>query len=84
MIGFVIMTMKFHYAPFSFLIITPWRLFILLGSLVSAVGTLVLMFLSEGPKQLQAMGKESEALSVLQTIYRVNSGRPNQVQTFYL
>lgn len=84
MIGLVIMTMHFRYAPFSFLIITPWRLFILLGSLVSAIGTLALMFLPEGPKQLQAMGKESEALSVLQIIYRVNSGRPSKVRPLNL
>lgn len=84
MIGLVIMTMNFRYAPFSFLIITPWRLFIFLGSLVSAIGTILLMFLSEGPKQLQAMGKDSEALSVLQRIYRVNSGRPSKVKTAQL
>lgn len=84
MIGLVFMTMNFRYAPFSFLIIKPWRLFILLGSLVSAIATLVLIFLPEGPKQLQAMGKENEALTVLQMIYRVNSGRPSKVRSLNL
>lgn len=81
MLGLVIMTMNFNYAPFSCFVIKPWRLFILLGSLVSAIGAFVLMFLPEGPKQLQAMGKEIEAISVLQMIYRINSGRPSKVRT---
>lgn len=59
--------------------IKPWRLFILIGCLVSALGALLMHWLPESPKFLLAMGKPKEALDVLRCMHAVNSGDPLEV-----
>lgn len=79
MLGLAIMTMTFEYEIFPFLMLKPWRLFILLGSLITGLSSIALMFLPEGPKHMMSMGKKDDALAVLQMVHRVNKGRPNEV-----
>lgn len=58
----------------SFVKVKSWRLFILVGSLVSGLGSLLIHWLPESPKFLLAMGKPKAAIKVLQNMYAVNTG----------
>ncbi|KAL5277330.1 hypothetical protein ACFFRR_002524 [Megaselia abdita] len=64
--------------PISFLGITykPWRLFLLVCSVPGFLCGLVMIFLPESPKFHLTMGRDDEAVEVLKTMYRWNTGRP--------
>lgn len=79
MLGLAVMTMTFEYEIFPLLVLKPWRLFILLGSLITGLASFALMFLPEGPKHKLSMGKKADALAILQMVHRVNKGRSNEV-----
>lgn len=80
LLGLAIMTMIFEYEILPLLVLKPWRLFILLGSLITGFASLALIYLPEGPKHMLSMGKKADALAVLRMVHRVNKpGRPNEV-----
>lgn len=65
--------------PISFLGITykPWRFFLVACSLPGFLSGLLMIFLlPESPKFLLTMGRDDEAIDVLKTMYRWNTGRP--------
>lgn len=63
----------------AWLVIKSWRVFILVGSLVSGLGSLVLYWLPESPKFLLAMNNPDAALNVMQGMYAINSGETREV-----
>lgn len=71
MLGLAIMTLTFEYEILPLLVLKPWRLFILLGSLITGLTSFALMFLPEGPKHMLSMGKKDDALAILQMVHRV-------------
>lgn len=52
----------------------PWRLFIFIGSLVSAFIWIALFYFPESPQYFLVMQQEANALKVLQTVYKINTG----------
>lgn len=64
--------------PISFLGITykPWRLFLLVCAIPGFLCGLVMIFLPESPKFFLTVGRDEEAIDVLKTMYRWNTGRP--------
>ncbi|XP_022826079.1 putative transporter svop-1 [Spodoptera litura] len=56
------------------LVYTPWRMLLQIVCVPCALGTILMIFLQESPKYLLSRGKDGEALEVLKTIYKYNSG----------
>lgn len=81
LLGAAILTQSFSFVWFSGFAYRPWRLFIFANSLVAGLTSVVLFFLPEGPTFSMAIGRHQNALETLQTIYRVNTGRPKKVHT---
>lgn len=61
----------------SFLGITykPWRLFLLVCAIPGFLCGLVMIYLPESPKFFLTVGRDEEAIDVLKTMYRWNTGR---------
>ena len=51
-----------------------WRIFVAASALPSLMVTVGLMFLPESPKYLLCKGRDGEALTVMRTMYSVNTG----------
>lgn len=80
LIAMLIMSNTKSIALFNGLVeIQSWRLFILVGSLVSGAGTLALNWLPESPKMLLAMNNPKATLEVFRNIYSVNTGNRKDV-----
>ncbi|XP_065147502.1 synaptic vesicle glycoprotein 2B [Paramisgurnus dabryanus] len=59
----------------SWLDFQSWRLFVILCSVPSLSSALIFrLFMPESPKFLMEAGRETEALSVFQTMFRLNNG----------
>lgn len=78
LMGLLVMPMQWQFTVFG-LLYTPWRMYILLSSLITAISFLVMLFLPESPKFLLAIGKTDEALSILKTVFNVNTGKSKEV-----
>lgn len=72
--GWLIMTMDWKYTVLGF-VYSPWRLYIVLSSLINAFAYLIFIFLPESPKFMLAMGKQKEALDILIIGYKANGGK---------
>lgn len=72
--GWLIMTMDWKYTVFGF-VYSPWRLYIVLSSLILAFAYGLFLFLPESPKFMLAMGKSNEALDILVIGYKANGGK---------
>lgn len=72
LVGSLLLTQSFELKLLSF-IIRPWRLFILVGSLISTIAAICFMLLPESPKFLQVTGREGESLAVLENIFKSNN-----------
>lgn len=57
------------------LVYTPWRMLLQIVCVPCALGTIFMIFLQESPKYLLSRGRDQEALDVLKTIYKYNSGQ---------
>lgn len=58
----------------------PWRLYIVVIAFVNAINAILFAFvLPETPKFLLAMNQPDEALNVLRTMYKVNTGYLKEV-----
>lgn len=65
------------YIPIIDLVFRPWRLFLLLcGSSSVLCAIIMLIYIPESPKFTFAQGDEARTLSILQTIYARNTGKP--------
>lgn len=72
-LGISFLSMTFEVPLFNgALVFKPWRLFLLMSSLVSGLCWLAFMFLPESPKFLLTLRRHDEALNVLKSIYRIN------------
>lgn len=92
LVALVLLPMRWEY-EFLGILYTPWRMYLLMSSVIMAIAFVVMMFLPESPKFLLAQGKDKEALEVLRTMYAINTGKPKEVifdalglldQTFYV
>lgn len=55
------------YVPFFDVQFSPWRLFIVLGTLPGLIGAIAFLFLPESPKYLFSIGRRCDAIRVLST-----------------
>lgn len=78
--GWLIMTMDWKYTVFGF-VYSPWRLYIVLSSLINAFAYCIFLFLPESPKFMLAMGKQKEALDILVIGYKANGGKEVSTQS---
>lgn len=62
--------------------VKSWRMFILVGSFVSGLGSMLIHLLPESPKFLLSMGNSKGALNVFRNIYAINSGNSKDVRMF--
>lgn len=62
--------------PFEF---KPWRLFLVINSLLNLWNAIVFYYLPESPKFLLAMNRKDEALNVLRRVYTINTGKDKEV-----
>lgn len=79
LMGLFVMPMPWQFEIFG-LLYTPWRMYILISSLINAIAFGLLMFLPESPKFMLAMGKPDEALAILRRVYATNTGKPQEVR----
>ncbi|XP_063226477.1 synaptic vesicle glycoprotein 2B-like isoform X2 [Bacillus rossius redtenbacheri] len=61
----------------------PWRLFVVLCGIPSISTACILFFLPESPKYYFAVGKEEEAIKVLQHVFAVNRQREPEEYTVH-
>lgn len=80
LVGLIFLPMDWKYEIFGLISYTPWRLFLLMSSVIMAVAFIAMMFMPESPKFLLSQGKPEEALEVLRTIYSINMGKPKDVK----
>lgn len=83
LLGMAILTLSFESSWFPGFVYRPWRLFVLVGSLITGLTSLIMFFLPEGPAYSALVGKPQDALKTLQTIYHMNTGRPKNVHNKY-
>lgn len=79
LMGLFVMPMSWKFEIFG-LMYTPWRMYILVSSLINALALAAVIYLPESPKFLLTMGRNEEALDVLRRVYSVNTGRPKDVR----
>lgn len=65
-----------EYYPFEF---KPWRLFMVINSLLNLWNAIAFYYLPESPKFLLAMNRKDEALDVLSRVYAFNTGNDKEV-----
>lgn len=62
--------------PFLDITYKPWRLFLLVCAVPGFLCGLIMIFLPESPKFLLTVDRDDEAVDVLKTMYRWNTGSP--------
>lgn len=65
------MTLEFQWNIFGF-IYHPWRLYILVTSLINLTAFIMLLFTPESPKFMLAMGRLDESVEILSRVYQAN------------
>lgn len=81
-LGILIIPMNWRFSLY-FIEFVPWRLYIISISSVNALNTLLFAFLPETPKFLLAMNQPDEALNVLRSMYKMNTGYLKEVWSIY-
>lgn len=78
--GLVVLSFSFRWSFFDgWLVYSPWRLFVLISSLMAGLGSFGMTMLPESPKFILAMGKPIESLDIMRKIYTYNTGNPEEV-----
>lgn len=72
LMGLFIMPRQWAFSLFGLMLVRPWRIYILISSLTSALTFLVITWLPESPKFELAMGRKDESLTILRRIYVAN------------
>lgn len=65
--------------PFIGLIYKPWRLYLLMSSIIIGIAFIAAWFLPESPKFMLAQKKETEALEIMRNGYAINTGHSKEV-----
>lgn len=68
------MTMDWKYTILGY-VYSPWRLYMVVTSLINAFAYCIFLCLPESPKFMLAMGKPQEALDILIMGYKANGGK---------
>lgn len=79
MVGMALLTQTYEWNFFNGFVYKPWRMFVMINSLLAGFGFFGLMLLPESPKFQMAMGKPSEAMDIMRQMYTFNSGKPIEV-----
>ncbi|XP_060802105.1 synaptic vesicle 2-related protein [Amyelois transitella] len=72
--AYLIMKLDFS-VPFLFVELRPWRLLTLIMALPLGLGAVMLYFFSESPKFLANVGRNKEAVEVLEKMFVKNGGK---------
>lgn len=59
--------------------ILPWRIYLMLSSLLNGINLICLYRLPESPKFLLSMNRKEDALNVLRAMYSINTGNDRMV-----
>ncbi|XP_047116111.1 synaptic vesicle glycoprotein 2A-like [Schistocerca piceifrons] len=78
-IGLGLLTETWEYET-GVLTLRPWNVFVMMCTVPSLAGGLLISFFPETPKFLMAHGRNEEALAVMRKIYALNTG--NSADTF--
>lgn len=68
--------------PYIGITYKPWRLFLVVASLPSLLGFVILLFLPESPKFVLGQGKKEETHDILRRMNRINNGRNAELEDF--
>lgn len=77
-IAYFIIPHDWEYILFGTFLINSWRIFLMLSTLPSLSGALLVYFMPETPKFLMAHGRTEEALEVFRTMYSWNTGNSRE------
>lgn len=81
LLGMFVLTQSFEWKIFNrHFVYKPWRMFVLLNSLMAALGTFGLMLLPESPKFQLAIGKPKDTLESMRKMYAWNTGKSKKVR----
>ncbi|KAI5698620.1 hypothetical protein M8J75_009405 [Diaphorina citri] len=77
-VAYFIIPHNMEYIFFNTFLINSWRIFLMLSTLPSLSGALLVYFMPETPKFLMTHGRTEEALKVFQCMYSWNTGNPRE------
>lgn len=69
---------QINISVFGLFVLRSWNVFMLVCASFPIISGILYMFLPESPKFLMSMGKNREALAVMQNVYAINSGKPKE------
>ncbi|XP_055305410.1 synaptic vesicle glycoprotein 2A-like [Sitodiplosis mosellana] len=72
LLAWVIIPMEWEWNLFDCMKISPWRIYLLLSSLLNGINFLCLYQLPESPKFLLSISRKNETLNVLKRMYSIN------------
>ncbi|XP_041968040.1 synaptic vesicle glycoprotein 2B-like isoform X2 [Aricia agestis] len=79
LVALPVLDMSFKaYISWLSLTFSPWRLLMVITCAPGIIGILALIFLKESPKFLLSKGHDENAMNVLKTIYKCNTGSPKE------
>lgn len=84
LLGLALLTHSYEWTFYNGFVYKPWRVFIMINSLLAGFGFFGLMLLPESPKFHLAMGKPNDALDIMRGMYKFNSGKPAVVSTKFI
>ncbi|XP_056644681.1 synaptic vesicle glycoprotein 2B-like [Diorhabda sublineata] len=73
-----ILPRQINISVFGYFVLKSWNVFMLVCASFPIISGLLYMFLPESPKFLMTMGKNREALAVMQNVYAVNSRKTKE------
>ncbi|XP_044761851.1 synaptic vesicle glycoprotein 2B-like isoform X2 [Coccinella septempunctata] len=65
-----------EYNVYNYLRLHSWNIFLLVAACPSLIAGCIFLFLPESPKFLMTIGRNDEALSIMRTVYKINTGKP--------
>lgn len=80
LIGMFVLTRSFEWHFFNgLLVFRPWRMFIVINSMISGLAFFGMTLLPESPKFQLAMDRPKEALNITRKMFAWNTGQPEEV-----
>nr|CAD7443765.1 unnamed protein product [Timema bartmani] len=62
----------------GYIVYNSWRVYVLVCAMPSLLAAFLMTFFLESPKFLMAVGRNEQAIDVLRSVYRINTGRDAQ------
>nr|CAD7423815.1 unnamed protein product [Timema monikensis] len=62
----------------GYIVYNSWRIYVLVCAMPSLLAAFLMTFFLESPKFLMAIGRNEQAIDVLRSVYRINTGRDAQ------